>query len=180
MQNLHLILTKVQNLHYYIIGGASMDELKNLRMEKKMTQQEVADLVGISLRSYKSYENDEEKQDTIKYKYIMECLEKINFIDEEHGVLTIEDITKKCTKVLEQYDVKFCYLFGSYAKGKETSTSDVDLLVSTDVKGLKFYGLVEELRMALRKRVDVLDINQLKDNLELTEEIFKDGIKIYG
>ena len=36
-----------------------MGELKKMRTEKKMTQQQVADLVGISLRSYKSYENDE-------------------------------------------------------------------------------------------------------------------------
>jgi len=157
-----------------------MGELKELRIEKKLTQQEVADLVGISLRSYKSYENDEEKRDTLKYKYIMDQLTKINFIDEEHGILTIGDITRKCTNVFERYDVQFCYLFGSYAKNKATPVSDVDLLVSTDVKGLKFYGLVEELRVALRKRVDVLDINQLKDNLQLTEEILKDGIKIYG
>ena len=58
--------------------------------------------------------------------------------------------------------------------------SDVDLLISTNVKGLKFYGLVEEIRASLHKKVDVLDMNQLKDNIELTEEIFKDGIKIYG
>lgn len=157
-----------------------MDELKEIRVEKKLTQQEVADLVGISLRSYKSYENDEEKRDTLKYKYIIEQLKKINFIDEEHGILTVEDITRKCTKVFEHYEVQFCYLFGSYAKDKATPVSDVDLLVSADVKGLKFYGMVEELRVALRKRVDVLDINQLKDNLNLTEEILKDGIKIYG
>lgn len=157
-----------------------MVDLKELRIEKKMTQQQVADLVGISLRSYKSYENDEEKIDTIKYNYIIEQLSKINYIDEEHGILEIEDITRKCSKVLEQYDVNFCYLFGSYAKGKATPTSDVDLLIAANVKGLRFYGLVEEIRVALHKKVDVLDINQLKDNIELTEEIFKDGIKIYG
>jgi hypothetical protein len=39
---------------------------------------------------------------------------------------------------------------------------------------------VEEIRTALHKKVDVLDIHQLKDNLELTQEILKDGIKIYG
>ena len=33
-----------------------MNELRELRIEKKMTQQAVADLVGISLRSYISYE----------------------------------------------------------------------------------------------------------------------------
>ena len=114
-----------------------MSELKDLRIEKKMTQQEVADLVGISLRSYKSYENDEDKRESIKYRYIMEQLTKINFIDEEHGLLTVDDIRRKCSKVLEQYDVNFCYLFGSYAKGKETPASDVDLLISANIKGLK-------------------------------------------
>ena len=157
-----------------------MVDLKELRIEKKMTQQEVADLVGISLRSYKSYENDEEKQDTIKYNYIVEKLSKINQIDEETGILELEDIVRKCSKVFERYEVSFCYLFGSYAKGKATPVSDVDLLISANVKGLKFYGLVEEIRTALHKKVDVLDVNQLKDNIELTEEILKDGIKIYG
>lgn len=157
-----------------------MVDLKELRIEKKMTQQEVADLVGISLRSYKSYENDEEKRETIKYKYIVEQLSKINYIDEETGILELEDIVRKCTEVFKEYEVSFCYLFGSYAKGKATQTSDVDLLISANVKGLKFYGLVEEIRTALHKKVDVLDMNQLKENIELTEEIFKNGIKIYG
>ena len=71
-------------------------------------------------------------------------------------------------------------MFGSYAKNKATPTSDVDLLISAKVKGLKFYGLVEEVRTALHKKVDVLDVNQLNNNMELTQEILKDGIKIYG
>ena len=43
-----------------------MGELKELRTEKKLTQQQVADLIGISLRSYKSYENDEKNVDNIR------------------------------------------------------------------------------------------------------------------
>ena len=145
-----------------------------------MTQKEVADLVGISLRSYKSYENDEEKRRTIKYNYIVERLSEINYIDEDTGMLELEDIVRKCSKVFDRYEVNFCYLFGSYAKGKATPASDVDLLISANVKGLKFYGLVEEIRAVLHKKVDVLDMNQLKGNIELTEEILKDGVKIYG
>ena len=56
-----------------------------------MIQQAVADLVGISLRSYKSYENDNDKQGSLKYNYILEQINKVNFIDEEHGVLTVEE-----------------------------------------------------------------------------------------
>lgn len=106
----------------------------------------------------------------MKYKYILEKLSEINPIDEEHGIIDIEYITEKCGNVFQKYDVNFCYLFGSYAKSKAKPTSDVDLLISANVKGLKFYGLVEEIREALHKKVDVLEINQLKDNLELTQE----------
>ncbi len=58
--------------------------------------------------------------------------------------------------------------------------SDVDLLISTSISGIKFYDLKETLRDTLKKTVDVLNSEQLKDNLDLINEILKDGIKIYG
>lgn len=45
---------------------------------------------------------------------------------------------------------------------------------------MKFFGLVETLREQLRKKVDVLDMAQLNNNMALVQEILKDGIKIYG
>ena len=56
----------------------------------------------------------------------------------------------------------------------------MDLLVSADVSGLAFFGLVESLRSGLCKKVDLLEINQLDHNVELLNEILKDGIRIYG
>lgn len=157
-----------------------MQKLKEVRLEKRLTQQQAADYVGISLRSYKTYENEEKREGTLKYNYIVEKLLTLNPLDEEHGILELQDITRKCEAVFRNYSVQFCYLFGSYAKGTAKPDSDVDLLVATKVSGLKFFGLVEEIRAALNKRVDVLDLNQLNGNLELTSEILKDGIKIYG
>lgn len=157
-----------------------MGELKNIRKEKKLTQQQAADLIGISLRSYKSYENDEDKSESIKYKYILQKLSEVNPIDEEHGILELADIKSKCSEVFERYEVDFCILFGSYAKGKAKPNSDVDLIISGDVHGLKFYALVEEIRITLHKRVDLLDVSQLNDNMELIKEVLRDGIRIYG
>ncbi len=157
-----------------------MSDIKEIRIEKKLTQKQVSELLGISLRSYKSYENDKEKEGTLKYNYILEKLRQINPIDEEHGILEIDYIIEKCKSVLEEYPVRYCILFGSYAKGKASEKSDVDLLISSDVKGLKYYGMVEKLRNTLHKKVDVLNLEQLNDNLEITDEILKDGIRIYG
>ena len=126
----------------------------------------------------------EEKTKIIKKLYSLnipiEKISEINPIDEENGIVDIDYIKRKCSVVFDKYNVNFCYLFGSYSKGKAKPTSDVDLLISTDATGLRFYGLVEDIRTALHKKVDVLDINQLKDNFELTQEILKDGVKIYG
>jgi hypothetical protein len=157
-----------------------MKDLKSIRLDKKLTQQQAAGIVGISLRSYKSYENDLDKMGNLKYNYIYEKLSRINPIDEEHGIVDLEYISRKCSEIFDKYKINFCYLFGSYAKGKAKDDSDVDLLISTEIKGLKFFGLVEELRNSLQKKVDVIEVAGLKDNVELLEEILKDGIKIYG
>lgn len=144
-----------------------------------MTQEEVAELAGISLRSYKSYENEPQKKGTPIYKYILELLQKKAFVDEEHGILTLNFITDRCREVLSQYDVEYCYLFGSYSRVEAKETSDVDLLVSTSVTGMDFYGMAERLRVSLHKRVDLLGLEQLSGNPELLHDILKEGIKIY-
>lgn len=154
--------------------------IRELRKNKGITQREAAEFVGIPLRTYSNYETDPKKQTTIKYKYIMDKLFEYGYIDEENGILSIEKIREVCADVFARHSVEYCYLFGSYAKAKATPTSDVDLLISSPISGIMFYGLVEELREALKKRVDVLDIRQIENNFDLTNEILKDGIKIYG
>lgn len=157
-----------------------MYTIKTLRKEKGLTQMDAAKLTGIPLRTFKMYENEESKIGTIKYNYILEELSKYGIVDEEHGVLTIDTIKKVCSSVLGEYDVEYAILFGSYAKGTANEKSDVDLLISTSVSGLKFYEIVENLRIALKKKVDLLDLNQVNNNPELLNEILRDGVKVYG
>lgn len=157
-----------------------MKSIKDLRKEKGITQEEASRLCSMSLRSYKMYENEYKDKKSIKRDYIIDTLNKYGFIDETHGVLSLDEIKNKVSKVLKKYDVTYCVLFGSYAKGKAKDKSDIDLLIKTSVTGLDYFGLVEDLRNALHKEIDLLNTNQLKNNLELTEEILKDGIRIYG
>lgn len=157
-----------------------MTALKEMRISKQITQQEAARRLGISLRSYIMYENDATKENTIKYRFLMQELQKINAVDEEHGILTTEQIRMCCKEILDAYQVEYCYLFGSYAKGKATGQSDVDLLISTKEKGLRFYEIAERLRESLHKKVDLLDVKQLVNNETLIDEMLKEGIKIYA
>lgn len=156
-----------------------METLKELRIKKGLTQQEVANRIGVSLRSYVSYENDISKREVPKYRFFIQEVEKMNLLDEEHGILHIDDIVSACKKVLVEYDVEFCYLFGSYAKGNATEVSDVDLLICTQTTGLQYYEMTERLRESLKKKVDVLDLKQLLNNETLLKEVLKEGIRIY-
>lgn len=160
--------------------GGDMMSIKELRKSLDLTQKEASKIVKIPLRTYVNYENDSEKENTIKYQYIKETLEKYGRIDETHGILTLEKIKQLSSSVLSKYPVEYAYLFGSYAKEKATESSDIDLLVSTNITGMNFFGLIEELRQELKKKVEVITLSSLEDNQELLHEILKDGIKIYG
>ncbi len=154
--------------------------LREMRKQNKLTQAECARYLGIPLRTYQNYESDENKKSSMKYMYMLQKLEQYGYIDEMHGTLSIQQIKDICTEVFDSFDVEYCYIFGSYAKNKATESSDVDLLVATSISGIRFYELTEALREGLRKKVDVLNREQLNDNPQLVNEILKDGIKIYG
>ena len=108
--------------------------LKTIRKSKNLTQEQAANILAVSLRSYKDYENNPSKVDTIKYKYFIDTIGKYNSIDESHGLLSLNMIKDKCFPIFQEYNISYAYLFGSYAKNKAKETSDVDLLVSADVK----------------------------------------------
>ena len=154
--------------------------LKDIRLRSNLTQEEAAQLLGVTRRTYVNYEAGKIDESSMKYKYVVETLQKATLIDENHGILTIDQIRKICGEIFKDYSVEYCYLFGSYAKGKATEKSDVDLLVAMPVDGMKFFELIEVLREQLKKKIDLLDIAQLENNPALVQEILRDGIKIYG
>lgn len=157
-----------------------METIKTLRIKKQLTQVEASKITNIPLRTFKLYENDESKVGNIKYNYIMEELSRYGRIDEEHGILSREQIEEICKEVLNEYDVEYAILFGSYAKENAGEKSDVDLLISTSASGLKFYEIVEKLRSGLGKRVDLLGLDQLYNNQELINEVLRYGVRIYA
>ncbi len=107
-------------------------------------------------------------------------IEQYNQISETTGILSLESITKTVTTILSNYDVQFCYRFGSYAKGKPTPISDVDLFIDgTNIHGLDYFGLIEDLRETLHKKVDPIHFDDFSASPSLQMKMLKDGIRIY-
>ena len=155
--------------------------LKELRITFGLTQVEAANSVGVPLRTYIRYESNPDESN-LKYQKILALLKDKYEITEAKGISALDKLKIILLNVIEKYqdEISFCYLFGSYAKGYAKDESDVDLCINTTLTGFRFVGLVENLHQVLKKKVDVIRFNDLKDNLELFSEIMKDGIKIYG
>lgn len=90
--------------------------------------------------------------------------------------MEIEDIKHKSEPVLRRGGVTRASLFGSFARGQATSTSDVDILVELPLgKSLfDFIGLKLELEDVLGKKVDLVEYKTIKPDLK--SYILKDQI----
>lgn len=152
--------------------------IAELRKQNNITQKEAAELVGVPYRTYVRYEQNNAKTDSFKYKMIYSELAKKVTIDEEHGLLTVDKIQELLIPILQKHGITYCYLFGSYAKGTAKETSDVDLLVDTDLSGFDYFGLVEEIRTTLRKKIDLLRLCDLQQDNPIVLEILKEGVRL--
>ncbi len=157
--------------------------LLEVRKKYSLSQIEAASILNVPVRTFIRYEKDENYGDFLKRNMMIKTIEEKCEITETNGLLTIDEIKESISNLFEEkYKgvIEFCYLFGSYAKGYAKEDSDVDLCVATSLTGLKFVGLSEAIREALHKKIDLIRFSNLNNNLELINEIMKDGIKIYG
>ena len=95
-------------------------------------------------------------------------------------MLTIKKIENTVSKYGKKYGIEKVYLFGSYAKGEASDSSDVDLIIE---KGrLKTYDDYCDLKFAIEddlgKKVDLLTSDGVK--LRFYELIKEDRILLYG
>ena len=95
-------------------------------------------------------------------------------------IYTITDIKQKLIPVFEKYKIKKAVLFGSYAKGVAQRNSDIDIMVESNLRGLAFYGFLQDVVNALGKSVDQLDKSQIREASDIQREINSTGVVIYG
>ena len=97
-----------------------------------------------------------------------------------NNTYTVSQIQDILVPIFREYNIRKAILFGSYAKGSAKDKSDIDLLVDSGLKGLAFFGLLEDVVNALGKDVDLLDTSQIILNSDVDNEIKKTGVMIYG
>lgn len=98
----------------------------------------------------------------------------------DNKIYSYEEIKIRLFPVFRQFGVKKAVLFGSYGKGTATRKSDIDLLVDSGLKGLRFVGLMDAVRNALGgKEVDIFDVSHIERGSCIDKEIGQTGVEIY-
>jgi len=80
-------------------------------------------------------------------------------------IYSTEELKRRIAVIARQYHIPAVYLFGSYARGDATETSDVDVLIdreSSNIISLFDLGaFYNDLNEALGKAVDVVTTDSL-------------------
>lgn len=105
-------------------------------------------------------------------------------IKNQEQIINIQKIQKVLKDIIDLYGkglVKRAYLFGSYARGEETPTSDIDIRLEA-IEGLSLFdlgGIRQELVDVLHREIDLLCIDKDKMDPAFYESLKKDEICIY-
>jgi predicted nucleotidyltransferase len=159
-------------------------EIKKIRHNTQMTQEEFSSLLGIPLKTLRNWEQGIRKpNDWTKDLIIDQALryktEKNIQIDEETGLLSFMKLKRTVTSIAQKFDIDKIYLFGSYAKGEATNTSDIDLYMESSLYGLDYFEFIEILREAIGKEIDLLSNRTIEEKSKVYQEILDSGVLIY-
>ena len=94
---------------------------------------------------------------------------------------TIDEIRASLLPVFSSAPVDRAILFGSYAKGVATQTSDIDILIDSNgkIRGIDFFGVLDDVSEALNAPVDLIEASQVIDGSRTQREIAETGVLIY-
>ncbi|MDO4475891.1 MAG: nucleotidyltransferase domain-containing protein [Lachnospiraceae bacterium] len=96
------------------------------------------------------------------------------------STLSRKEIEEIVRALLVKYQAEYALLFGSYARGEETSSSDIDLVVFGGEKFLpkNIFAFGEELREKTNLEADVFEITEINKNTDFYNAVMREGVRI--
>ena len=102
---------------------------------------------------------------------------------------TLNEIKVIVSRLARQYGAERIYLFGSYARGTATESSDIDLLIDTsgtNIKSLLSLSAVYcDLEDAFQKSIDLITVSsleqrpQMENDVRFRDTVLKERVNLY-
>ncbi|MDR0306032.1 MAG: nucleotidyltransferase domain-containing protein [Chitinispirillales bacterium] len=96
-------------------------------------------------------------------------------------IYTITEIAQKLQPIFDAAPVEKAILFDSYAKGNPSKSSDIDIVIDSKgrIRGIDFFGVLEDITETLNIQVDLIEASQIIDGGRIQREIAETGVVIY-
>lgn len=128
---------------------------------------------------YEIYKKTIENQNKDKLMVLFSEMEVITKPYENHSNLSREEILfkirEKKTYLMKEYHIAKLYLYGSFAKERVTSQSDLDLLIIFNKemlpleRGIVIKNLTEYLENKINIHFDIMDFSHALNHLDISE-----------
>ena len=96
-------------------------------------------------------------------------------------IYTAKEIKEKLEPIFKNAPIEKAILIGSYAKGLQTPLSDIDIVIDSNNKllNINFYGVLEDIKECLNKRIDLIEISEIRKNSPVESAIMQEGVVLY-
>lgn len=177
LERLFTSTTRVNILEEFLLNPGNEYHIRGLARIVKATpiyvQKELKNLESIGLL------DSRKKGNMVLYKMrtkspIAEDLKRI--------FLKTESIGQAIMKDLDARKIKFAFIFGSFAKGSETSTSDVDMLIIGDVNEDDVLRSISKTERRIGREINFIlwteeeFLDKAKKKIPLIKEILKTSV----
>ena len=98
-----------------------------------------------------------------------------------NNIYTIKQLQNLLLPIFAREPIYKAVLFGSYANGLATEKSDIDIVIDSQgkIRGIDFFGILEDVTSVLNKPVDLIEMSQVIEGGRVQKEILEKGIVIY-
>lgn len=160
-----------------------MNSLQTLRENLALTQVELSNILNIPVKTIRNWEQNLRAPSEYIVDLILDRVLRKQFEDnltsDENYIPSFLTIKEKVNIAATNYNIEKIYLYGSYAKGEQTYLSDIDLYMVSEINDLEYFGVAEDFRSLLNKKVDLLSNKTIKKDSPIKQEIERTGILIY-
>jgi len=132
---------------------------------------------GIVLKKEGNYRLDLKNPETVEALYFLSRQEKLEFIASFKN-----DLFRQLDRQFNgRSDIEFAIIFGSYARGEETKTSDLDIFLVSGKREINrsfeaMYNVKSSIIVATKGEF----IKMLKDRKKIARDLFTEGIVLKG
>lgn len=94
---------------------------------------------------------------------------------------SIDEIRSTLSPVFCKNPVYSAILFGSYANGRATDHSDVDIVIDShgQLLNIEFYGVLDEIVECLGIPVDLFELSEIRESSPIYTAIQLEGVRLY-